>query len=70
MSKSRKIPAYVHHKPTGQARVRIKGKDFYLGKYGSPESHERYDELIAEYVIDAEPGSCTTLTAVSGWVVG
>jgi integrase len=64
MSKSRNIPAYVHHKPTGQARVRIKGKDFYLGKYGSPESHERYDELIAEHVIDAEPGSCKTLTAV------
>ena len=40
-AKSRRIPGYVHHKPTGQARVRINGKDYYLGKFGSPESHER-----------------------------
>ncbi len=64
MAKSRRIPAYVHHKPTGQARVRINGRDHYLGKYGSPESHERYDELISELVIDVEPASCKTLTAV------
>ena len=64
MAKNRRIPAYVHHKPTGQARVRIAGKDHYLGKFGSPESHEKYDELIAEFVIDAEPSSSTTLTAL------
>ena len=63
MSKNRRIPAYVHHKPTGQARTRIAGKDHYLGKYGSPESHDKYDELIAQF-IDAEPGSAKTLNAV------
>ncbi len=47
MSRGRRIPAYVHHKPTGQARVRIDGKDFYLGAYGTSESYDRYDELIA-----------------------
>lgn len=61
--KSRRIPAYVHHKPTGQARVRIDGKDHYLGKYGSPESHDRYDELVAEWM-GAEPGTATSLTAL------
>ena len=45
MPKKRK-PAYTLHKPTGQARVRIKGKDHYLGEYGTPESRERYDDLI------------------------
>jgi integrase len=64
MAKSRRIPAYVHHKPTGQARVRIGGKDFYLGKYGSPESHEKYDELVAELVVNSQPSSCRTLNAV------
>jgi integrase len=64
MARNRRIPAYVHHKPTGQARVRINGKDHYLGKFGSPESHERYDELIAELVLDAEPSRSLTLTAV------
>ncbi len=62
--KSRRIPAYTHHKPTGQARVRINSKSFYLGKYGSPESHDRYDSLIAVLVIDSEPASFKTLTTV------
>ena len=64
MAKSRRIPAYVNHKPTGQARVRIDGKDHYLGKYGSPESHEKYDELVAELVVNSQPSSCRTLNAV------
>ncbi|APZ94609.1 tyrosine-type recombinase/integrase [Fuerstiella marisgermanici] len=47
---SKRIPGYLHHKPTGQARVRLNGKDHYLGPYGSDESRRRYDELIAEYL--------------------
>ena len=31
-----------------QARVRIQGKDFYLGEHGSEESHRRYDELVTK----------------------
>lgn len=42
-------PSYLLHKPTGQARVRINGHDHYLGQYGSPESRERYDDLVAEW---------------------
>ena len=33
---SRKVPAYGHHKASGQARVRLGGKDHYLGPYGLP----------------------------------
>lgn len=40
------IPAYRHHKPTGQAVVTIQKKDHYLGKYNSPKSKARYKELI------------------------
>lgn len=46
---SKKKPSYLLHKSTGQARVRIGGKDHYLGRYGSPESRDRYDDLIAEW---------------------
>lgn len=42
------IPAYLLHKPTGQARCRIDGKDHYLGTFGSAESRVRYGELIAK----------------------
>ena len=43
------VPSYLLHKPTGQARVRINGRDIYLGEYGSEESRIRYGELIARH---------------------
>lgn len=48
MSKVKCKPGYLLHKSSGQARVRIDGKDHYLGEYGSPESVERYQELVRE----------------------
>lgn len=52
MSRSRRprTPGYCLHRPSGQARVTLNGKDYYLGKYGSPESREAYDRLIAEWL--------------------
>lgn len=43
-------PKYLLHKPTGQAYVRINGKFHYLGEHESPESHKRYDALIAKWL--------------------
>ena len=45
----RRPPAYCRHKPTGQARVRMHGKDHYLGPYGSPESHRRYAAIMDDW---------------------
>ena len=47
--KAGKVPSYCHHKASGQAVVRIDDQDFYLGLYGSPESHERYERRLAEW---------------------
>jgi hypothetical protein len=47
-SKSPRVPSYREHKPSGQARVIIQGKHFYLGEYGTPESWEMYQRLVAE----------------------
>ena len=44
-----KVPSYCHHKASGQAVVRINGRDRYLGEYGSPESHQEYERLVAEW---------------------
>ena len=33
-----RTPSYRPHKPTGQAVVTLNGRDFYLGRFGSPES--------------------------------
>src|SRR4051812_36769711 len=61
-AKSAKVPSYTRHKASGRAVVRLYGRDHYLGPYGSPESHERYARLIAQWQASVEyklpvPGS-------------
>ncbi len=41
-----RVPAYTMHKPTNTARVRIGGRYHSLGRYGSPESHAKYETLV------------------------
>jgi integrase len=45
----RKPPAYQLHKATGQARVKIAGRDYWLGSFGSEASHREYERLLAEW---------------------
>ena len=49
-----RTPKYRHYKPKNLAVVRINGRDMYLGKYGSPESRERYDRLVAELLLSRQ----------------
>jgi len=42
-------PKYRLHKGTGQALVSLAGRKIYLGKYGSPQSHQRYEQAIAQW---------------------
>jgi integrase len=44
------LPKYRHYMPKNLAVVRIDGHDFYLGKYGSEESREKYRRLLAEWL--------------------
>lgn len=41
-------PKYRHYKPKNLGVVRIDGRDIYLGKYGTPESWEKYHRVLAE----------------------
>lgn len=54
------IPKYQIHKSSGQARVTIAGRDYYLGKAGtpttSPESWQEYHRLISEYLARGKQG--------------
>ena len=47
--KANLFPSYLFHKQSGQARVRINGRDFLLGPYGSESSRIAYGELIAKF---------------------
>lgn len=50
MPRTKGIPAYGLHKPTGQARVRINGKDEYLGPHGSEESKRKYEQIVRKLI--------------------
>ena len=47
---AKKKPSYLLHRPTGQARVRIDGKDYYLGEHGTPDSFAQYEELVSQWL--------------------
>ena len=44
------FPSYSLHKRSGQAVIRLSGRDVYLGPHNSPESRERYDRFVAEWL--------------------
>jgi integrase len=48
VARSIRIPSYRLHKPTNQAIVVIRGRTFYLGRYGSVESRDEYERIIAQ----------------------
>ena len=48
-----KIPPLRLHKPTGQGYVRLDGRMVYLGRYDLPETQEKYNHVVAEYLVGA-----------------
>lgn len=50
MSRPKKQPSYLFHKPSGQGYARLNGRTVYLGPYGTAESKARYAEVIAEWL--------------------
>src|SRR5262245_58870674 len=65
------IPLPRLHPASGRARVTIDGRDFYLGKFGSPEADEAYRRIVAQWlakegpfvVHDEDPVTILELTA-------
>lgn len=51
---SKKVPSYCLHKASGRAVVKLNGRDHYLGPFGSDESHEAYQRLIAAWRVNAQ----------------
>ena len=45
-----RIPAYCLHKKSGQAVVRLDGRDFYLGVFGTEKSRSEYQRVIGGVV--------------------
>ncbi len=48
--RSPRIPSYRFHKSTNRAVVTLDGRDIFLGRYNSPESRQKYDRNINEWL--------------------
>jgi integrase len=48
------VPSIRPHS-SGQARVTIEGKDYLLGKFGSPEAEEAYRRILAQWLAREGP---------------
>ncbi|OAI53243.1 hypothetical protein AYO44_04215 [Planctomycetaceae bacterium SCGC AG-212-F19] len=62
----RRIPSLCLHKATDQAVVRLNGKDIYCGVYGTAEAQEKYDRVVAEWLLigpQTHPPSATGVLA-------
>src|SRR3954447_10680650 len=62
-----RTPRYRLHKPSGLAVVTLDGRDFYLGRHGSEESHAEFNRLVAEWLtrtrqVASAPGRAADLT--------
>ena len=56
----KKVPSYLRHKAKDLAYIRINGRVHYLGKFGTPESHERYRRVVGEWLSSGRsPGEST-----------
>lgn len=45
-----KVPSCRLHKPSGQAVVTLSGQNFYLGRFGTPESQKAYERKVGEWL--------------------
>ncbi|MEM9367354.1 MAG: site-specific integrase [Planctomycetota bacterium] len=47
---TRRVPSYRHHKASGQAVVKIDGREIYLGEFDSKASRDKYDQLVGQLI--------------------
>lgn len=48
-------PTITHHRASGQAKVRYRGHDYYLGKYGSRQAQREYAALVSRLASEGPP---------------
>ncbi len=64
------VPSYQHHKPSGQAFIRVTGpggvrKTVYLGKHNSPNSKAEYARLVQAVGTNTAAINCPSVTDIT-----
>lgn len=65
----KRVPGYCKHKATGQAYVRLDGRDFYLGKWNSAASVAEYNRITSEWLAAGRKIKTNPLTTTIGEIV-
>lgn len=65
----KRIPERRVHKASGQDRCRYKGKDYYFGAAGSPESDERYRAWVTRLMANEDEPPTKVLDATVARVI-
>lgn len=66
MARRNKPPALVHHKSRNQGRVRVDGRYYYLGEWGSPECVAVYEDVVCKWrLAQADPLNLGSTFSVS-----
>lgn len=68
----KRIPKLQHHKASGRGVVRLNGKDFYCGEYGTQSCEKEYNRLITEYLagnpLSVDPTGYTVMELVADYL--
>ncbi len=55
--KAKRLPSLQLHQASGRGVVRINGKDYYCGEYGTPQCQKEYNRIVAEWLSGSPPAS-------------
>ena len=70
--KPKRIPKLQLHKRSGRGVVRLDGKDFYCGEYGTKACEKEYNRLIAEYLagnpLSVDRSGCSILELLADYL--
>jgi hypothetical protein len=50
MPRKPRVPSYRFHKGTGEAVVVLDGRSIYLGRWNSPQSRDKYQSVLAQWL--------------------
>lgn len=59
------LPSHQHHKASGRGCVKICGRTFYTGKFGTPEAQAEYDRIVGLWIAAGRPDHFETATHVN-----
>jgi integrase len=65
MAKKAVNSSYRLHRGSGQAVVTLQGRTYYLGRYGSPESKEKFHRLVAESIVSPTFGTSKSRVTIA-----